>query len=290
MNTLRQRAWWLMRQQGTFTLNDLLTTLCDGTEKNAYHSLMKYVGLLERVGVLQRLKRKAPGLSRLSRGHVIWRLVRDLGRLSPVARHRDTVVFDPNSESTLTARAVGSTAAGSGTGPQSAEERIRDARQEVLQAVKRVQQREHCRSKRAVVLFLAEVQSGRVEPSLSEALAVSVMRAGGGGQKGAVPGAPSERTLIRWLTVRDLTPKSTWSKPEQAVQPWMVKALRIKRTLRHPTMQEVHRRLTRSWNSDWGEPVSYTAVRRFLHGKLKTVSLDEARSVEARATNEREAV
>jgi hypothetical protein len=289
MNTLRQRAWWLMRQQGTFTLNDLLTTLCDGTEKSAYSSLMKYVGLLERVGVLQRLKRKAPGLSRLSRGHVIWRLVRDLGRLPPVARHRDTVVFDPNSEATLTLQAVGGTAVGNGAAPRSTEARIRDARHVVLQAVKRVQQREHCRAKRAVALFLAEVQSGHVEPSLSEALAVSVMRAGGGGQKGPVPGAPSERTLIRWLTVRDLTPKSTWSKPELSVLPWMVKALRIRSTLRNPTMQEVHRRLTRSWNSDWGEPVSYTAVRRFLRGKLKAVPLEEARSVEARAT-EQEAV
>ena len=102
MNTLRQRAWWLIRQQRTFTLNDLLTTLCDGSEKNAYHSLMKYVVLLERVGVLQRLKRKAPGLSKLSRGHVIWRLIRDLGRMPPVARYRDTVVFDPNSQVTLT--------------------------------------------------------------------------------------------------------------------------------------------------------------------------------------------
>ena len=31
MNPLRQRAWWLIRQQRTLTLHDLLTTLCDGT-------------------------------------------------------------------------------------------------------------------------------------------------------------------------------------------------------------------------------------------------------------------
>lgn len=286
MNDLRKRAWWLIRQQGVFTLDDLLTTLADGTEKNAYRSLMKYVGLLERVGVLHRLKRKAPGLSPLSRGHVIWRLVRDLGRLPPVAKHRDTVLFDPNGQVTLSTPDVGSVAIPVGAQPTSSEERVRDARNTVLQAVRHVQQRERCRSKRAVGLFLDEIRSGSLAPGLAEALTASVMRTGGGGQSGLTSRVPSERTLIRWMAVRDLTPKSTWSKPDAAVQPWMVKALRIKRGLQHPTMQEVHRRLVKTWNSEWGEQVSYTAVRRFLQGKLKAATLAEARSFEALATEQ----
>ena len=282
MNPLRQRAWWLIRQQRTFTLHDLLTTLCDGSEKNAYHSLMKYVVLLERVGVLQRLKRKAPGLSNLSRGHVIWRLMRDLGRMPPVARHRDTVLFDPNSKTTLTEQLADGPIVVNSPGAQSQAERIRDARRAVLLAVGSVQQREHCSSKRAIHLFLDEVRTGPVQPQLSAALSLSVMRLGGGGRSLEAPGTPSERTLIRWLGINDLTPKSNHSK-EAAVQPWMVKALRIKRGLRIPTMQEVHRRLVRSWNSDWGEPVSYMAMRRFLQGKRKTVPMVKARRAEAEA-------
>lgn len=283
MNPLRQRAWWLIRQQRTFTLHDLMTTLCDGSEKNAYHSLMKYVVLLERVGVLQRLKRKAPGLSNLSRGHVIWRLMRDLGRMPPVARYHDTVVFDPNSQATLTEQLADGPIVVTSPEAKSQAERIRDARRTVLLAVGNVQQRARCSSKRAIHLFMEEVRTGPVQPQLSAALSLSVMRLGGGGRSLEAPGTPSERTLIRWLSINDLTPKSTYPKVEAAVQPWMVKALRIKRGLRIPTMQEVHRRLVRSWNPDWGEPVSYMAMRRFLQGKRKTVPIVKARHAEAEA-------
>lgn len=283
MNPLRQRAWWLIRQQRTFTLHDLLTTLCDGSEKSAYYSLMKYVVLLERVGLLQRLKRKAPGLSNLSRGHVIWRLIRDLGRMPPVARYHDTVVFDPNSQTTLTEQFADGPIVVDRPGAQSQAERIRDARRTVLLAVGNVQQRERCSSKRAINLFLDEVRTRPVQPQLSAALSLSVMHLGGGGRSLETPGIPSERTLIRWLSISDLMPKSTHSKVETAVQPWMVKALRIKRGLRLPTIQEVHRRVVQSWNPDWGEPVSYMAMRRFLQGKLKTVPMVKARRAEAEA-------
>lgn len=283
MSPLRQRAWWLIRQQRTFTLHDLLTTLCDGSEKNAYHSLMKYVVLLERVGVLGRLKRKAPGLSNLSRGHVIWRLMRDLGRMPPVARYRDTVVFDPNSQAILTEQLADAPIVVNNPEGQSQAERIRDARRTVLLAVRNVQQRERCSSKRAIHLFLEEVRTDPVQSQLSAALSLSVMRAGGGGRSLEAAGTPSERTLIRWLGISDLTPKSTHSNVEATVQPWMVKALRIKRGLRIPTMQEVHRRLVHSWSPDWGEPVSYMALRRFLQGKRKTMPMVKARRAEAEA-------
>ncbi len=282
MNPLRQRAWWLIRQQRTFTLHDLMTTLCDGTEKNAYISLMKYVVLLERVGVLHRLKRKAPGLSNLSRGHVIWRLMRDLGRIPPVARYRDTVIFDPNSQATLTEQLADGPIVVNSPEAQGQAERIRDARHTVLRAVRNVQQRERCSSKRAINLFLDEVHTGPVQPQLSAALSLSIMRLGGGGQSLEAPGIPSQRTLIRWLNLNDLTPRSPHSK-EAPVQPWMVKTLRIKRGLRIPTMQEVHRRLVRSWNPEWGEPVSYTAMRRFLQGNRKTVPMVKARRAEVEA-------
>lgn len=94
---LRERAWWLMRELRKFTVTDLLTTLADGTERDAYSNLCKYLATLERVGVVQRMKRRVPGLSAQSNGHVLWWLKRDLGRQAPLWRQRHGVVFDPNS-------------------------------------------------------------------------------------------------------------------------------------------------------------------------------------------------
>lgn len=282
MNLLRQRAWWLIRQQRTFTLPDLLNTLCDGTEKNAYHSLMKYVVLLERVGVLQRLKRKAPGLSSLSRGYVIWRLSKDVGRHPPVARFKDKVAFDPNSNSIL-AEQFGEASPAKETGSLTAlAAQTRDARQAVLVAVRAVQQREYCSSKQAVSIFLAEIRAGLADPSLTNNLSLSVMQLGGGGQNASAPGVPSARTLLRWLSATDLTPKSLQPKAEADVLPWMVKALRIKSGLRVPSMSEVHRRLTQNWNPDWGEPVSYSVVHRFLQGKRKTLPFEKIKNAGTR--------
>lgn len=98
---LRQRAWWLMRKLPRFTLDDLLFTLADGSERDAADNLRKYVRSLERVGVVARLMRRAPGNVPKSNGRVIWRLVRDVGRQAPVWRGVRGVVFDPNSGAEL---------------------------------------------------------------------------------------------------------------------------------------------------------------------------------------------
>ncbi|MCV2359661.1 hypothetical protein LNV08_11840 [Paucibacter sp. TC2R-5] len=106
---LRERAWWVMRQKGQFTRDDLLTTLADGTYKDAPSNLQKYITALERVGVLARLKRRAPGNTLTSNGHVIWRVARDLGRAAPVWRPKQQELLDPNSGALL--RPPGSPAA-----------------------------------------------------------------------------------------------------------------------------------------------------------------------------------
>ena len=93
---LRERAWWVMREVPRFTLDDLLLTLVDGGQKDAPSNLQKYIHALERVGVLERLQRRAPGNSPTSNGHVIWRLARDLGRKAPIWRGAQQVLFDPN--------------------------------------------------------------------------------------------------------------------------------------------------------------------------------------------------
>lgn len=93
---LRERAWWLMREMRKFTISDLLTTLADGTERDAAGNLGKYISVLERVGVVQRMKRRVPGVAMTSNGHIVWWLKHDLGRRAPVWRQRHGVVFDPN--------------------------------------------------------------------------------------------------------------------------------------------------------------------------------------------------
>lgn len=94
---LRERAWWVIRRLNRFTLDELFLTAADGSERDAPANLQKYISALERVGVLVRLQRRAPGTAPTSNGHVIWRLARDLGRAAPVWRSAQQVLFDPNS-------------------------------------------------------------------------------------------------------------------------------------------------------------------------------------------------
>lgn len=94
---LRERAWWLMRAWRKFTLADLLTTLADGSERDATSNLGKYLAALGRAGIVKRLQRRSPGLSETSNGHVIWWLAKDIGPAAPVWRQAHKAVYDPNS-------------------------------------------------------------------------------------------------------------------------------------------------------------------------------------------------
>jgi hypothetical protein len=85
---LRQRAWWVIRARQIVSLQDLLCSLCEGTEKAPDNNLFKYLRALTQAGYLQCV----PGEPRR------WRLIRDTGRLSPVTRSGKgkKSVFDPN--------------------------------------------------------------------------------------------------------------------------------------------------------------------------------------------------
>lgn len=93
---LRERAWWLMRQTRRFTIADLLDTLADGSERDAHGNLSKYVRALERAGIVQRMRRRVPGLALTSPGAILWWLKRDLGRQAPVWRMHKAEIYDPN--------------------------------------------------------------------------------------------------------------------------------------------------------------------------------------------------
>lgn len=92
---LRQRAWWVLRARGVVTVPDLLSTLSDGTEKNAAKNVGRYLAALAATGFVEEIGR-APGTARTSNGHKRYRLARNNGRQAPVVRQRTGEVFDPN--------------------------------------------------------------------------------------------------------------------------------------------------------------------------------------------------
>lgn len=95
---LRGKCWWLMREVTSFTINLLLDTYADGTEKDAHNNVRHHLDRLEAHGVVERLDRRQPGASSGSgrNGYVVWRLKRNLGILAPVWRGEEKVLWDPN--------------------------------------------------------------------------------------------------------------------------------------------------------------------------------------------------
>jgi hypothetical protein len=93
---LRQRAWWVMRRRIKFALPDLLSTLADGTERDAAGNLGKYLRALERAGILRRNTERKPGATLTSNGYISYLLVVNEGRKAPVWRQKANEVYDPN--------------------------------------------------------------------------------------------------------------------------------------------------------------------------------------------------
>ena len=89
---LRLRAWRLMRMRDAFGLDDLLTTLCDGSEATAAGNLRTYLAALETAGYLARLRRGA------TRGAPRWRLrrERDTGPEAPAWNKKTRTLRDHN--------------------------------------------------------------------------------------------------------------------------------------------------------------------------------------------------
>jgi len=69
--SLRQKAWRAMSIRDGFSLDDLLTMLCDGSEKEPERNLTRYLAALETAGYLLPLARRGEG------GVKRWRLRRD---------------------------------------------------------------------------------------------------------------------------------------------------------------------------------------------------------------------
>ena len=90
----------MIRELRRWTMHDMLSTLCDGSEKSARHTLGSYLRAIESIGVIKREKRglAVPGACKpLS----LWVLVRDIGRRPPVLRADRGEIYNPNSGETL---------------------------------------------------------------------------------------------------------------------------------------------------------------------------------------------
>jgi len=93
---LRQRAWWVMRRHGVFTLPDLLATVADGGEKDAAGNLGRWLRALVCAGILRTEGRDRPAKP-TSNGCLRYRLAIDGGSHAPVWRTSRGEVYDPNS-------------------------------------------------------------------------------------------------------------------------------------------------------------------------------------------------
>lgn len=91
---LRDRAWWHFHNRDVATLNELLSTHANGTEKAASINLYKYISALEAVDIVERIGKQP---AKQSKGRIVWRLKKKLGMLAPVWRQSANEIYDPNS-------------------------------------------------------------------------------------------------------------------------------------------------------------------------------------------------
>lgn len=82
---LRQRAWWLMVREGTFTLDSLLYTVATGAERNAPDNLGRYLRALECTGFIKRISPRGD----VSDDQPVWSINRERAcRKAPVYRRQ----------------------------------------------------------------------------------------------------------------------------------------------------------------------------------------------------------
>lgn len=66
--SLRQKAWALMRMRDSFTVDDILSSLCTGDEKGAEENMRKFCRMLFEVGYLGRTRRSGAYFLKVNTG------------------------------------------------------------------------------------------------------------------------------------------------------------------------------------------------------------------------------
>ncbi|MGR3760921.1 MarR family transcriptional regulator [Roseobacteraceae bacterium NS-SX3] len=100
-NTLRQRAWNVMRIRRKFAIPDLLVAAALGEERMAHDNLQKFCRALRAAGVLRQLPGKQRGTALSSPGYARFALLNDLGPIAPSYRHSRKALFDHNAKEEL---------------------------------------------------------------------------------------------------------------------------------------------------------------------------------------------
>lgn len=93
---LRAKAWWVLRNRKTATIETLLNTLGDANQKDAESNLRKYLAALVKAGILRTEAQRVPGKALTSNGFKKYVLVIDCGPDAPLYRVKLGHVFAPS--------------------------------------------------------------------------------------------------------------------------------------------------------------------------------------------------
>lgn len=146
----------------------------------------------------------------------------------------------------------------------------RDARSGVVAAIRRFQVEAGCSQEAAMQTLLALAASGRADPVIVRSLQLA---RDGRGRKGVNDtGLPSTRTLKRWLSSGDLTPRV--AQRDMSIPPWAKAFLERYQQPQKPSVEAAYRDACNVWTA--AERPSIHQVRRFLD-KLGTVTRERGR-------------
>lgn len=97
-------AWHAIRikKECAFTLNDIISLIARGNEKDINANIGKYIATLESAGYLMKMSKRIRGTAPTSNGFVRWRLVKDTGPEAPIWRTSRGTIFDPNTGEEIT--------------------------------------------------------------------------------------------------------------------------------------------------------------------------------------------
>ena len=142
----------------------------------------------------------------------------------------------------------------------------RDARNGVLAALNRLQAT-GASQKAAITTLLTTARAGGLAPALDAMLRLARDTRGRAGD-----GYPSERTLKRWISAPDLTPRIV--QRDMGIPPWAKAFLARYQQPQKPSVEAAYRDACNAWADD--ERPSIHQVRRFLD-KLGTVTRERGR-------------
>jgi hypothetical protein len=98
-NSLREKAWYLLRTGNFYSVNELMEVLCTGTERDAAGNLEAYLQALLRAGYL-RVTIQVYGIKPERRYRLLKE--RNTGPMSPTWSSRARMLRDPNSGESYT--------------------------------------------------------------------------------------------------------------------------------------------------------------------------------------------